>query len=595
MSKSSVNIAVINELQALARKMDEPGAQRGKLVASFAEQIGFSKNKVYRDLKNKVGWSSGRSTRKDKGTTSQDMAALTDLCAAKKECVRKNGKVTMHTTVARSMLSSNDRSFTVSNSRLNVLSKQRGMGIAQQKQQRPFQAQRSLYPNHVHMVDPSLCLLYYDPKKGQSYIRDDEAYKNKPENIEKIKQFKVWRYVLVDHYSHTVMVRYYRSHGETQLNMYDFLLWCWKKKEDVPFHGVPEILCWDKGSANTASAIKTALKSLDVKTIEHEAGNPRAKGSVEKANDLVETHFESLLMFEPVTCVEELNVAAEHWMNAYNSDTIDDLNCKLNRPGMTPCARYEMWQRNGVNQLRLLPDEMVCRYLFSAEPVERTVRPDLSVSFKHPMSDGRNFYSVAGIPNVYPKAKVKVSALIYGNALIVLHVEDYNGDETEHIIEPVAFDEFSGFALDAAVIGDEMKSQPDTVIETAGKAADQAAFPGKTQEEIKKLQRKNAVPFNGTIDAHSHLADTDMPSYMRRPGSELDVPNRMHVEVKPLSYIEAARLLISQLGRALSPDDNRAMREAYPDGVPPDEIETLCELIRTGRAPTTATALQVVK
>ncbi|PCJ88581.1 MAG: integrase [Thiotrichaceae bacterium] len=595
MATAPLQIHILNELQALANNLDNAmHSQRGKLMDTFATKFGWSKQKVYRQLSG-IGWSSGRKARADKGTTSQCMDALTDLSAVQRLGVRKNGKITSQTPNARSLLASNGRDFAVSNARLNVLLKERGMDVNAQKQQSACQPLRTLHPNHVHLVDPSLCLLYYDPQGNQHVIRDDEAYKNKPDFIEKIKKFKVWRYVLVDHFSSVVAVKYYRSHGETQANMYDFLLWCWQHTDSSPFHGVPFTLYWDKGSANTASAIKTALHALGVNAIEHEAGNPRAKGAVEQANNLVEKLFESRLRYEPVADVDQLNDAVQGWMNAYNSNTIPHYDSRLKRRFMAePRARYEIWQIIRREQLRLLPDEQVCRYLLTAEPVERKVRADLTVSFKHPVTKKQMWYDVAGIQDVYPKAIVKVGPLIYGDAEIILYVENYRGEDAEHILQPMIGDEFSGFNMDAAVIGDEMKSQPDTIIEQAGKAADQVAFPGKTEKEIKKLQRKNAVPFEGTIDAHSHLANTNMPSYMQRPGSDLDVPNRMQVEVKPLTYIEAAKLLIQQLGRTLTPDDNQMMRETYPDGVPPDEIENLCELIRTGQTPN-KNSLQLVK
>ncbi|MBV7693324.1 DUF3102 domain-containing protein [Limnobaculum sp. M2-1] len=58
------------------------------------------------------------------------------------------------------------------------------------------------------------------------------------------------------------------------------------------FHGVPKVIYWDKGSANTASAIKNLLDHLEVTYLEHEAGNARAKGGVENANNIIETQFE---------------------------------------------------------------------------------------------------------------------------------------------------------------------------------------------------------------------------------------------------------------------------------------------------------------
>ena len=62
---------------------------------------------------------------------------------------------------------------------------------------------------------------------------------------------KCYRYVLTDHFSSSVCVRYYAAMGETALNMYDFLLYAWGKKADplYVFHGIPETLVWDCGAA----------------------------------------------------------------------------------------------------------------------------------------------------------------------------------------------------------------------------------------------------------------------------------------------------------------------------------------------------------
>lgn len=51
-------------------------------------------------------------------------------------------------------------------------------------------------------------------------------------------------------------------------------------------------------------------------------GNPRAKGQVEKANDIVETQFECLLKVEPVQSIDELNEATERWCAAFNANRL---------------------------------------------------------------------------------------------------------------------------------------------------------------------------------------------------------------------------------------------------------------------------------
>lgn len=579
----SATLHTQDSLRDLARALDVAAFKtRGQMVKDYATLHGVSVQTVYRRLKN-IGWESERKTRSDKGTTSQDLEALTDLSATLRLGVRKNGKVTMETPNAVSMLSQNGRTFNVSNSRINTLLRERGMNTKLQKQDRPFQAQRSLHPNHVHMVDPSLCLIYYLKDGSQHMITEDKFYKNKPDNIEKIDKLKVWRYVLVDHYSGSVTVRYYQSAGETQGNLYDFLLYSWSRTTGSVFHGVPKILVWDKGSANTSNSIKNALRALKVEPIEHAPGNARAKGSVERANNEVEKLFESRLRYEPVNSVEKLNEAADAWCRAYNTNTIPKYDSRLTRIGMRqPVARYNLWQVIREEQLRILPDVEVCRYLLSADKVKRKVKADLTVTFKHPCAKRTMQYDLSSIKHVYPRCVVDVSPLVYGNNPIIVYCEDYKGDEHTFVIEPVDIDEFSGFRNDAAIIGEEYKQQPDTMIEKQGKLADQAAFPDNTEEEIKKLKDKNAAPFNGEINAHSHLKDVQIPAYMNRPGSELDVPNVMRNEVKPLTTTEVCKELIAEFGNIEGFSYYDYISKHYPDGVSVEQLNEIKNDFREG-------------
>ncbi len=586
-------LAVQDAVRSLARDLDAAGhGEQGELVDEFSRLWGWSRGKIYREL-GKVGWTSGRKPRADRGETSQDLAVLDDVCATLKYGVRKNGKATMHTPNAISLLSQNGREIAVSNGRINQLLRVRQMNLAAQKHDRAVQPTRSLHPNHVHQVDPSLCLVYYLPDGSQHIIRDDEFYKNKLENVAKIK-LKVWRYVLVDHYSNSTLVRYYQAKGENQANLFDFLLYCWNKRDGRLLHGVPKILVWDKGSANTASAIKNALRALQVNPIEHKAGNARAKGSVENGNNRVECLFESRLRYEPVADVEALNTAAESWYNAYNADAIPGYDARLQRKYMAePKARYALWQMIRKEQLRILPDIDLCRMLLSADPAERKVGPDLTVSFKHPTTKQREHYDVSQIPGIFVSALVKISPLVYGDAEVLVTVSDYKGEETTHIVKPLERDEVSGFRQDAAVFGEEFKAQPDTSIEKAGKAADRAAFPGLSQEEIEKAKDKNATPFGG-LDAHSHLKHVSAAAFMDRPGEALHVPNRLQVEVKPLTYTQAAIQLRGMLGRALASDENTRMREWYPDGVPEEMLREIADRLE-GKGFEQAPRLAVVK
>ncbi len=573
-------LLMMDEVRALASTLDSAthGAA-GELIAQFRRHVGWSKAKVYQRLAG-VGWSSGRKTRSDKGRTRQDAGVLADISFTIKNGVRENGKPTMFTPNAVSMLSQNGREISVSNSRINTLLRQRQMHLAAQRQDTPYQSMQSLHPNHVHQADPSLCLIYYLPDGTQHIMRDSEFYKNKLENIAKIK-LKVWRYVLTDHYSASIVVRYYQARGETQANLYDFLLYAWAFKEGKIIHGVPLILLWDKGSANTAGAIKNALRSLDVEAIEHKAGNPRAKGSVENANNLVECLFESRLAYEPVEDIEQLNAASEAWYIAYNANTIPHYDSRLHRKHMDqPKARYAIWQIIRKEHLRILGAVELCRALLSGIEIARTVGKDLHISFKHPVSKQREHYDVAHIPGICIGIKLRVSPMINGSSEVLATFADYQGEDVNYLLPPIEVDRFSGFAAQAPTFGIEFKRRPDTVVEDVAKAAASRAFPGLNQEQIEKAQVRGDTPFGG-LDAHSHLKHVSGPAFMARPGEMLSVPDRLHVEIKPLPHAKALMLLRPMLGRAVTIEENQRIAQLYPDGVP---VEALQELAATLRA-----------
>jgi hypothetical protein len=295
--------------QTYVEQMNAAGsaAARRAVVAEMCRMFAFSTAKAYKVLKEN-GWASGREKRRDAGDTSLDEKLLIAVAEMIKQCIRKNGKATLPVNVARSILQSRGVDVPVSDSRLRMLLRENHLSVADARMPAPHQNMRSEHPNQVHFADPSVCLLYFAPGGKQKIIGDDELYKNK--NFLEGRQ-KCWRYVLTDHYSGSICVRYYAAMGETAVNMYDFLLYAWGQKKcgAYVFHGISKLLIWDCGTGNIARPLTNALKAFGVKTMPHMPGNPRAKGQVENANNLVETQFESRLRFEPVGSMEELNDA----------------------------------------------------------------------------------------------------------------------------------------------------------------------------------------------------------------------------------------------------------------------------------------------
>lgn len=560
---------------------------RGPVIEEALRYFGWpNASRLYRELE-RHGWKSGRKPRADRGTTKQDEEALQMLASGLRQGVRANGKQQMQTPTMRSVLVANGKEM-LSNSRLNSLLRARSTSARQMAQARPHTHLRSLYPNHVHEVDPSYCVLYYppgQPGQRQKFASEDEFYKNKPENFERVKHFRVWRYVLVDHYSGAIRFKYYESAGETAAILFDFLMWAWAQRDNSPFHGVPNILLWDKGSANQSGATKRVMDALKVRHDAHEAGNARAKGAVEVANDLVEKWFESRLLLEPVDSVEEMNAAAWAFQEALNADLVPGFDGKHSRHKQ---SRYAMWQRimraDLRQHLRVLPPEHLCRYLLSHEPQSRKVRPDLSITFAHPVAGRSLHYDLSALAGICRDMRVNVSPLIANNSCgVLVELTTALGETAHHEVLPVEFDE-AGFRKDAQVIGEGYDRPADTAADIAAKAADRLAYPGMTDEQIKAAKRKKAAPFGGELNAHSHLKEIEHLAPVVPAGQTVELPNFTPAAAKTLDSIALRMAVCGELRRPLT-DAEADYLDTYGE-VTEDRLPEIIRAVQAGiRAP----------
>ena len=531
------------------------GTKSGILTEAM-EFFGWSRDTFYRNLQ-KLGFDSGRNRRKDAGTTSQCEKSLLTLAAVTKNSARANGKTLTETTDAISILSENGHEFK-SPSTVNRLLRQRKLTAKQNKQATSHGEIRTLYPNHLHEVDASLCVLYYPPnsKKGmrvQKHTSFDEHYKNKPEQLKKIERYRVWRYVMVDHYSGVISTRYYECAGENQHVLYDFMLWAWAQKSGSPFHGMPTYLYWDKGSAMTSKAIRHAMKSLKIKDIAHATGVANATGAVEKANDIIEKRFEGRLFLEPVASVDELNEVAVKWQHAYNANLIPNYNAKHSRHSL---PRTDAWlhimRAENKQYLRTLPNLDYCRYIFTHEPESRIVKGNLQITFVHPQIKKSLTYRLANLDGVSVGDTVMVSPLVVGDEYKVLVIVDMPlADDIIHEVAPVEFDEV-GYRVNAPVFGEEFSDHQDSQIDSNQKEMDRMAYPDLSDEEIKKAKKKKITPFNGEIDALSHIANLNTPAAITPKGEAFTVPDQFTPETrKPLSPLDLKIAVTNGLGRDL--------------------------------------------
>jgi hypothetical protein len=407
--------------------------------------------------------------------------------------------------------------------------------------------------------------------------------------------------VLYDHASSMIVPWYVEARGESVDNLFQFLMHAWSRSPGRAFHGVPKYLLWDKGSANTSHPVRNLLAALDVDDIAHAAGRARVKGGVEGANNIVETKFESRLKFEPVASVEELNRAAGAWANAFNANLIPHEDTRLHRKGLAePVARADLWATIRAEELRILPEPEKCKLFLEGRRVTRKVSKSLEISYAHPLGDGARIYDLAGLDGIVAGDTVEVSPLVYGECEAMVYAQRYDGAPLEYRVQPIVYDNTYGFRVDAPVFGQDYRMQPDSEIERQGKALDRLAYPGRTLEEIEKAKDKNSAPFDGRLQAHSHLLNVAVPpSLAGRRGTELTIPDRANPEEPRLSRT-AALILAHRLGEALTEAERGAfdvLMQSMPEGI----TETGLKIwISAGRTPMAAdepaaTVLRVVK
>ncbi|MDK1288522.1 hypothetical protein [Pseudoalteromonas umbrosa] len=554
-------------LEYWAEQLDQAGhGQKGVIREKACETLGLSKDALYRRLRS-LGWQSGKAKRSDAGSTSMSQESINMMVSLLSISKRANGKRTMNVPVASSILEANGYT-TLSTSQISRVLAQYNANIRKLDSVEPHKQLRSLGPNHVHQVDPSYCLLYYPPnsRKGkvQHYADQDEFYQNKPENLDKIKHLKLWRYVLTDHWSGTIRVRYYQASGETVANLFDFLMWCWSAHDGSSFMGPCDFLYWDKGSANTAAAIKNVLKCLQVKFEEHKAKSPRAKGSVEKGNDIVETQFESRLLIEPVNSVDEINAAVWSWQEAFNANKIKGQNCKHSRHKM---SRQDAWlmiyQPEYRHRLRQLPDLKICRLLLTKTGDTRVVTGELTVSYLHPVTKCSLNYDLSSLEHISVGMKVDVSPIIIGETPdLVVGVKSPMGDVIYHQIAPINYDA-AGFRVDAPVFGENFESHADTKTQQAVKAADKLAYPSMTEKQIDQAKKKKSAPFGGELVAHSHFKDVEHETRIAPKGETIqpDSPVTKQLKEAPkrkgkvLDGLDLRIMVAERLGRNLRPTE----------------------------------------
>ncbi|MDR2186878.1 MAG: hypothetical protein LBE62_02365 [Azonexus sp.] len=571
--------ALLQDLFALRDQVAAaPHGSSSPLVQSFAERTGKSAATIYAWLRRHAGYDAGRKKRADAGKTALPEAALKFIASAKREAVRGNLKATLPTAVAMNMAQANGIAITVSESRVNSLMRVRRMDVKSQMAARSTGEMRSLHPNHLHQIDPSLCLLYYTPK-GQAMIREEEWNKNKTIGLDRVK-FKVWRYVRYDHASGSIDLRYFEAAGENQRSLFEFLLWTWGRQEGRLSYGVPQMLLWDKGSANTSAAIRNLLDALGVAHETHAVGHAWAKGGVEVSNNIVETHFESRLRFEPVESVAELNASAERWARDYNANRIPHVDCRLTRASGEAFIRDDLWntilQHPGA--LVALPPEKVCQWFLAGQEQTRKVK-NRHITFAHPEIGKTARYDLSPWAEFIGNGQtLRVTPLLLQQGALRIEIERLGAEPLKVQVAPVSEFDAYGRPLAAPVAGEEYKRGPLTQPEIAANALAAAAWgEGVSAEGAEEKRAQQARPFGHMNDgkglvAHSYLGQTELPPRLLPEAAEVETAavaamrrDAPAVQIM-LTVPEAVRSIKERLSDAAPADLYRQISAAFPNG-----------------------------
>lgn len=605
----TVDPAVVAYWSDLARRLQAAAGDgaRGDLIDGAGRAWGISRNAVYSRLRQFGGWTSGRKRRADAGRTKLDPDALDMVAALQRESTRVNGKRLMSIELAASIAAGNGIEVPVSVSQVGRLLRAHRLDARGQGQATARVRMRSEHPNHVHMVDPSLCVLFY-LRGEQHLLREQEFYKNKLDKLAKIKN-KVWRYVRTDHASSLIDVWYVEAPGESAANLGEFLIRTWSKRDGITGHGAPRLLVTDPGSANTAAPIRGLLDALDVELYAHGPEMPWVKGQVEGANNIIERQFESRLRFEPVGDVDGLNCAAQTWVERYNRNGIARQDTRLRRPGQAPIARADLWLRITAAQLREIPEPAVCRRFLAGRRVERRVSQHLAITYPHPAAPRAQSYDLRGCPGVHPGDLVSVAPLIVPEAgesyPIRVHWTGPAGQTgTWRIGADVEVDQF-GIPLSAPVWREEYRPHSHGEAAEAGKRLDRAAYPAQTapdqpgrdvSERARRARQAGVTPFGGELRAHSLLADGPaLPTVLPRRGQPIAPadPEAVAAEAPLIPLVTAFLRLAEAWGRPVSREENQFLRARYPAGVPEDELSRLAAAA-TVAPQTPAAVLRVV-
>lgn len=579
-----MNTVLIEALIAVARAAEAaPHGKKQAIYQEAAAYYGMSPATLHRKIKEVTVPMTSRKSRSDKGKVSLPFEEAKIISAYLQESQRANGKRLSSIEDAVDVLRANG---SIKAERIDELTGEvtqlslSAIGRAlthyrlhpdQLALPTPKSQLASLHPNHVWQIDPSLCVLYYlREQKGLQVMEEKEFYKNKPNNIAKVENERIWRYVITDHASGWIYVHYVLG-AESGKNLVEaFIAATQKRHPEDPVHGIPKLIMVDPGSANTGAVFRNLTNALGITLQVNQPGQPWAKGQVEKANDIVEKGFEHRLGFmqTPLTTLAEINETAWRWMRWFNSTKVHT---------RTNATRYAVWARISAEQLIIAPSVQVMRELSFSAAERRKVSVMLTIQHNG------NTYSVNDIPNVEVNEWLTITRNPWREDNSIQVMREVDGQQVIHVIEPQIKNSL-GFAEGSAVIGENFKAQPESAIDKNRKDVELLAMDVTNADDAAAARKRRKVPFAGSIDPMKNIDNTQLPEFLPKRGTASDIESPI-VQLPVLTVVQLASRIASQIGDEWKGKEHLTwLKQRYPEGGTEADIEGIIKQLRTVNA-----------
>ena len=289
---------------------------RKKLISRYAGLWGCSEKSIYQHAKS-GGWQSGRKPRRDAGGIKvEDLQEhhFEKLLAHLAHVKRRAKKPP----IAKGILDLETAGI-IPTGRMTVAAFSRwarAHGVNWRGDWQPRRMRdnhvtlRTEGPNHVHQLDASVCVYWYqEPKGGKLACTGTEKtfYKNKPGD----ELRRVIRWIVCDMCTDAFHVEY--TLDETVVSVAEVLYAAWQRKERfdiLPFCGVPRAIYFDRHSSHWARDIQNLLEACEVAVIPTMPQSPRSHGAVETLHGMWEKWFELDQVLDPPQSLDELNARA---------------------------------------------------------------------------------------------------------------------------------------------------------------------------------------------------------------------------------------------------------------------------------------------